>query len=63
MSQFGLFEAKRTFGVSLVSQLQTLFEEYKLTNKIICYVNDEGTNLFIMTHALKQIVICEELGM
>ncbi len=41
----GLFEAKRTFGVNLVGQLQTLFEEYRLTNKIICYVKDEGTYL------------------
>jgi hypothetical protein len=40
----GLFEAKGTSWVSLVGQLQALFEEYKLTNKIICYVKDEGTN-------------------
>jgi hypothetical protein len=33
-----------------------------LINKIICYVKDEGTNLFTMTYVLKQIVNCEELG-
>jgi hypothetical protein len=37
----GLFEAKWTFGVSFVDQLQTMFE-YKLINKIICHVKDEG---------------------
>ncbi len=39
-----------------------MFEECKLTNKIICYVKDESTNLFTMTYVLKQIVNCEELG-
>jgi hypothetical protein len=37
----GLFEAKRTSGVSLVDQLQSMFE-YKLINKIIFHVKDEG---------------------
>ncbi len=37
----GLFEAKGTSGVSLVDQLQTMFE-YKLINKIICHVKDES---------------------
>jgi hypothetical protein len=40
----GLFEAKGTFGVSLVGQLQALFEKYKLTNKMICYMKDESIN-------------------
>jgi hypothetical protein len=42
--------------------LQALFKKYKLTNKIICYMKDEGTNMFTMTNALKQIVNCEKLG-
>ncbi len=33
----GLFEAKSIIGINLVHQLQALFEEYKLTNKIIFY--------------------------
>ncbi len=37
----GLFEAKWTSEVSLVDQLQTMFE-YKLINKIIWNVKDEG---------------------
>jgi hypothetical protein len=36
-----LFEAKWTSEVSLVDQLQTMFE-YKLINKIIWNVKDEG---------------------
>jgi hypothetical protein len=57
-----LFEAKNIILIKIASQLQTLFEECKLTNKIICYVKDESTNLFTMTYVLKQISNCEELG-
>jgi hypothetical protein len=39
----GLFEPKGTSRVSLVGQLQALFE-YKFINKIICHVKDEGIN-------------------
>jgi hypothetical protein len=56
----GLFEAKDI--TNLASQLQALFEEYKLTNKIICYIKNEGMDLFTMTNVLKQIVNCEGLG-
>jgi len=31
----GIFEAKGTIGISFVNQLQALFEEYKLIDKII----------------------------
>jgi hypothetical protein len=41
--------------------LQTLFEEYKLTDKTICYVEDESTNMFIMTNVFKQIISYENL--
>jgi hypothetical protein len=34
----GLFEAKDITRINLVNQLEALFEEYKLTNKIICYI-------------------------
>jgi hypothetical protein len=33
----GLFEAKGTIGINFVNQLQALFEEYKLINKILLY--------------------------
>jgi hypothetical protein len=48
----GLFETKGTIGINLIHQLQALFEEYKLTNKIIFYLKNEGTNLFTMTNVL-----------
>jgi hypothetical protein len=34
----GLFEAKDITIINLVNQLQVLFEEYELINKIICYL-------------------------
>jgi hypothetical protein len=37
------FEAKNVIKINLVYQLQpSLFEEYKLINKIICYVKNES---------------------
>ncbi len=39
-----------------------MFEDYKLINKIICYVKDEGKNLSTMTNVFKQIVNYEKLG-
>jgi len=59
----GLFEAKGSFRVNLVGQLQVLFKKYKFTNKIICYTKYESTNLSTITNALKQIIICEKLAM
>jgi hypothetical protein len=58
----GLSEAKGTTRINLANQLQALFEEYKLTNKIICYVKNKSTNLFTMTNVFKQIVSYERLG-
>jgi hypothetical protein len=56
------FEAKGISGINLLNQLQALFEEYKLSNKIICYLKNEGTNMFIMTNVFKQIVSCKKMG-
>jgi hypothetical protein len=58
----GLFEAKNRTRINIGNQLQVLFEEYKLINKIICYVKNEGTNLLILTNVLEQIVSYEKLG-
>jgi hypothetical protein len=41
--------------------LPILFGEYKLINKIICDVKDDGTKLPTMTNVFKEIVRCEEL--
>ncbi len=59
----GLFEAKSDIGINIGNQLQVLLEKYKLINKIICYVKNEGTNLLILTNVLKQIVNYEKLEM
>lgn len=55
----GLFEAKVIIRVGLVNQL---FEEYKLINKITCYMKDEGKFLTTMTTILKLNVSSEDLG-
>jgi hypothetical protein len=55
------FNAKGTSGINIFNQLQVLFEEYKLSNKLICYLKDEGTNMFIKTNVFKQIVNCKKL--
>ncbi len=39
-----------------------LIKEYGLTNKTICYVKEERTNLFTMTNASKSIVSFVDLG-
>jgi hypothetical protein len=61
--KISFFEAKGASKVNLVGQLQVLFKEYKLINKIICYAKYEGINLSIMTDVLKQIITYEELAM
>jgi len=62
MLQIGLFKAKDTIRINLASQFQVLFKKYNLTNKIICCLKDEGTNLSTMANVLKQIVSYERLG-
>jgi hypothetical protein len=55
----GFFEAKVIIRVGLVNQL---FEQYKLINKITCYMKDEGKRLPTMTTILKLNVSCQDLG-
>jgi hypothetical protein len=50
------FEAKNTIGINLLNQLQALSEEYELSNKIVFYFKNQGTNMFIMTNVFRQIV-------
>jgi hypothetical protein len=47
----GLFEAIETIGHTLANNLTKLIDQYGLINKIIAYVNNEGSNLNIMTIA------------
>ncbi len=55
----GLFGAKVIIRIGLVNKL---FEEYKLINKITCYMKDEGKKLTTMITILKLNVSCEDLG-
>ncbi len=59
---FGLFEATKTIGQTLIKNLIKLLDAYGLRNKIIAYVKDEGSNLNTLTNALKSIVKCETIG-
>ncbi len=57
------FETFDTFGHALAKDLIDLLNKYDLRKKIIIYVKDEGTNLNIMTTALKSIVSYDILSL
>ncbi len=59
----GFFETVKTTREALAKNLIELFNAYGLRNKIIAYVKDEGSNLNILTNALKFVVKCETLGL
>jgi len=56
-----MFETPKTFKVALAEQMKSLFTTYELTNKVIVYVKDEGTNLNMLAFALTNVVSCELL--
>jgi hypothetical protein len=58
-----LFEVTKITGQTLVNNLTKLFDQYGLRNKIIAYVNDEGSNLNTVTIVLKFVVKYEILGL
>jgi hypothetical protein len=58
----GFFEAFDTFGHALTKDLTKLLTKYD-GKKIIVYVKDEGSNLNIMTLALKSIISCDVLSL
>ncbi len=41
--------------------MKSLFVTYEITNKVIIYVKDEGTNLNNFAYALTNVVSCELL--
>jgi hypothetical protein len=41
----GLFKVTNTSGMAMAPKLQELLNKFTLTNKIIIYVKDEGSNL------------------
>jgi hypothetical protein len=45
----GLFEALDIFSAALAKQVKVLLAEFNLTNQVIVYVKDEGTNLNSLT--------------
>jgi hypothetical protein len=45
----------------LATNLIELLDAYRLRNKIIAYVKDEGSNLNTLTNALKFVIKCETL--
>jgi hypothetical protein len=55
----GLFEATRTIGQTLTTNLLKLLNQYGLRKKMIAYVKDERSNLITMTITLKSIMKCE----
>ena len=59
----GLFEAQDTSGAALAKIVKPLLEQFKLTDKIVACVKDEGANLATLERALQLTVSCEVLGL
>jgi hypothetical protein len=58
-----LFEATNTTRHALARNMIDFLNVYGLKNKIIMYVNNEGSHLNTLTSALKSVVICESLDL
>jgi len=59
----GLFKANDIIGYWLAKQLKAMLEKFGLSSKILCYVKDEGTNLWTMTTTLKLVISCEAFNL
>ena len=59
----GLFEAQDTSGSALAEIVKPLLDEFKLTDKIVACVKDEGANLATLERALQLTVSCDILGL
>ena len=59
----GLFEAQDTSGAALAEIVKPLLEQFKLTEKIVACVKDEGANLVTLEKALQLTVSCDVLGL
>jgi len=57
----GLSEVNHTTRARLAKQMTTLLERFKLTSKILCFVENEGTKLRTMITTLRFVVTCEAL--
>jgi hypothetical protein len=53
----------KTIDQALARSLTKLLDKYGLRKNIIAYVKDEGSNINVMTIALKVVVNCEYFGL
>jgi hypothetical protein len=58
-----LFDAPKTLGIALAEVVKPLLEQFKLQNKIIAYVKDEGSNLRTLERALTDSISCAAIGL
>jgi hypothetical protein len=58
-----LFERIETIGQTLARSLTELLDKYGLRKKIIVYVKNEGSNLNVVTIALKVVVNYKSFGL
>ncbi len=58
-----LFKMTDTSGMVMAPKLQELLDKFVLTNRIVTYVKDEGSNLETCASALNSIVWCNSLGL
>lgn len=58
----GLFEANNMNNIAMAVKLKQIFNKFGLTQKIMAYVKDEGSNLATCVQALKAIVSCVNIG-
>ncbi len=58
-----MFKVAKTIKQPLPINLIDILDAYGLKNKIITYEKDEGSNLNILTSALKFVVKCETLSL
>jgi hypothetical protein len=58
MWQLGFFKVHNTIGVTIANHVKSLLDSFRLLDKVITYVKDEGSNLNTLTFALTFIVSC-----
>jgi hypothetical protein len=58
-----LFEVSNFSGVTMVPRLQQLLDKFSLTQKILAYVKDEGSNLQTYANTLNYVFSCVSLVM
>jgi len=58
-----LFEVSNFSDIAIVPRLQQLLDKFFLTQKILAYVKDEGSNLHTYANALNYVVSCVSLAM